>query len=274
MISYPNAKINIGLNIVEKRQDGYHNIETVFYPIPLVDTLQIVPSESCTDYNFSSSGIVVDGDSEENLVVKSYRLLQREFPLPPIDIALHKQIPFGAGLGGGSADAAFALKLLNEQFALALSDEELEQRATTLGADCPVFIRNKPVFATGIGDVFTPLPSLSLSRYWLLLVKPPIAIPTPLAYAKVSPKLPEKSIFTLIEQPIEKWKNTIVNDFEESVFDSFPRIKEIKEKMYDLGAVYASMSGSGSSVYGLFEKELTLETADFEDCFVVGGKLN
>lgn len=273
MILYPNAKINIGLNIVEKRPDNYHNIETVFYPIGLSDVLSIEPSETCSDYSFSTSGISIDGNPDDNLIIKAYRLLQSEYEIPPVDISLMKQIPFGAGLGGGSSDAAFMLQALNELFSLKISLKRLERFASELGADCPVFIRNKPVFATGIGDVFTPI-KLSLKDYFLLLVKPDIHISTVEAYSLIIPEMPDHSLLELIQQPIEEWKNTIKNDFEVSVFKHYPEVREIKETMYDLGAVYASMSGSGSSVYGLFETPLEeKEVKVFANHFVTGGYL-
>ena len=274
MILYPNAKINIGLNVTEKRSDGYHNIETVFYPIGLSDVLSVEASETCSDYSFSSSGIAIGGEPEDNLIVKAYRLLQSEYEIPPIDISLVKQIPFGAGLGGGSADAAFMLKALNELFNLKISVKKLEKIASELGADCPVFIRNKPVFASGIGNVFTPV-KLSLKDYFLLLVKPDIHVSTPEAYSLVVPEKPQYSLLELIKNPISEWKKTIKNDFEKSVFASHPEIRKIKETMYGLGALYASMSGSGSSVYGIFEtspEEKNIQL--FNDCFVTGGYLS
>ena len=271
MLSFPNAKINIGLNITEKRPDGYHNLETVFYPVGLCDVLEVQPSETCDDYSFSSSGISIDGDPEQNLIVKAYRLLQQDFPLPPVDISLVKQIPFGAGLGGGSADAAFMLKMLNEMANLELTDAQLETYAVQLGADCPVFIRNKPVFATGIGNVFTET-DLSLAGYFLVLIKPDIHVSTPEAYSMVIPRKPEKSLQELVKLPVAQWKDLVVNDFEKSVFARYPRIAEIKDELYRAGALYASMSGSGSSVYGLFASEPE-NFLVFDDCFVTGGEL-
>ena len=271
MITYPNAKINIGLNVVEKRLDGYHNIETVFYPIGLCDVLEISVSETCTDYSFSTSGITIDGDPEDNLIVKAYRLLHSQYQFPPIDISLVKQIPFGAGLGGGSADAAFALKSINQLFELKISPKKLEKLAARLGADCPVFIRNKPVFATGIGNVFTST-DLSLKGYFLLLVKPDIHISTPDAYSLVKPEKTEISLSELIKQPVSEWKNTIKNDFEKSVFGIYPEISKIKSQLYEMEAEYASMSGSGSSVYGLFKFEPDINDL-FENYFVTGGIL-
>ena len=271
MITYPNAKINIGLNVVEKRPDGYHNIETVFYPIGLCDVLEIEPSEGCTDYSFSASGIPLSGDPEENLIVKAYRLLQSEYDIPPVDISLIKQIPFGAGLGGGSADAAFTLKMLNEMFELKITPRKLEKLAAVLGADCPVFIRNKAVYATGIGNVFSPA-KISLKGYFLVLIKPDIHVSTPEAYSLVIPEKPDVSIAENIQRPISEWKALIKNDFEKSVFALHPEIAEIKNNLYAAGAVYASMSGSGSSVYGLFESEPVLDFK-LHNCFVTGGML-
>jgi 4-diphosphocytidyl-2-C-methyl-D-erythritol kinase len=272
MIVFPNAKINLGLNVVEKRPDGYHNIETVFYPIGLSDVLEVEPSETCTDYSFSSSGIQLDGDPEDNLIVKAYRLLRSEYQFPAIDISLIKQIPFGAGLGGGSSDAAFMLRTVNELFALKITPRKLEKLASKLGADCPVFVKNRPVFATGIGNVFTPI-DLSLKGYFLLLVKPDIHVSTPEAYSLVVPEKPEFSLQELIKHPISEWKTTIKNDFEKSVFAVHPAIGEIKNNLYEMGAIYASMSGSGSSVYGIFE-DMPSKLDIFEDCFVTGGVLD
>ena len=271
MVLFPNAKINLGLNIVEKRPDGYHNIETVFYPIGLCDVLEIEPSETCTDYSFSSSGIPIDGDPEDNLIVKAYHLLRSGYQFPAIDISLVKQIPFGAGLGGGSSDAAFTLKAINELFKLKITPSRLEKIAAKLGADCPVFIRNKPVFATGIGNMFTPI-KLSLKGYFLVLVKPDIHVSTPEAYSLVVPQKPEFSLLELITQPIQNWKDLIKNDFEKSVFARHPSIEQIKNDLYEMGAVYASMSGSGSSVYGIFE-EIPAQNDLFKNYFVSGGIL-
>lgn len=274
MISYPNAKINIGLNIIEKRPDGYHNIETVFYPFGLSDVLSVEPSATCSDYSFSSGGIAIGGNPDDNLVIKAYRLLQSEYEIPPVDISLIKQIPFGAGLGGGSSDAAFMLKALNVLFELKISTKKLEKLASELGADCPVFIRNKPVFASGIGNVFSPV-KLVLKNYFLLLVKPDIHVSTPEAYSLVIPEKPQVSLSELIQSPIAEWKGLIKNDFEKSVFTRYPQIAEIKDSMYDLGAVYASMSGSGSSVYGIFETPPNeKDVLMFKDHFVTGGYLS
>lgn len=252
MITYPNAKINLGLNIVEKRPDGYHNLETVFYPINLQDALEVTKLKGEAEYALKNSGVPIEGEPDDNLVVKAYRLLKQDYPdLPAVDIHMYKHIPTGAGLGGGSSDAAFMLKLLNEKFKLELSVEQLEEYAARLGADCAFFIRNKPVFATGIGNVFEPI-ELSLKGYYLVLVKPDIFVSTKEAYAGIHPQQPEYSLKDIIRQPVENWKKLMKNDFEESIFKIYPEIAAIKDKLYDMGAVYAAMSGSGSSVFGIF----------------------
>ncbi|MBR1668664.1 MAG: 4-(cytidine 5'-diphospho)-2-C-methyl-D-erythritol kinase [Bacteroidaceae bacterium] len=255
MIVYPNAKINIGLNVVEKRPDGYHNLETVFYSIGLQDILEIQEIETDVPdcgYRLKVTGTVLDGSPEDNLVVRALKLLKKDFDLPPVSIGLYKHIPTGAGLGGGSSDAAFTIKTLNDRFKLGLSNEQMEDYCSQLGADCPFFIQNKPVFATGIGNVFHPI-ELNLQYKQLVLVKPDIFVSTKDAYAKVKVQHPEKQLPELLSQPIETWKDTVVNDFEASVFSKYPEIAAIKDKMYDLGAIYASMSGSGSSVFGIFD---------------------
>ena len=268
MICFPNAKINLGLNIVNKRPDGYHNIETIFYPIPVKDALEIVPAETTA---FKSMGIEVTGAPENNLVMKAYNLLAKSHPMPALEIILLKKIPFGAGLGGGSADAAFMLKLLNEYCELNLTDTYLEEMAASIGADCPFFIQNKPVFASGIGDLFEPV-NLSLSGYHLCLVKADIFVSTPQAYAMVQPAQPKHSLKEICEQPIETWKEYMVNDFEASIFAQHPSLQTIKESLYEQGAVYASMSGSGSSVFGLFKDPTDLQKT-FPTCYVWEGML-
>ena len=266
MLRFPNAKINLGLNVVSKRPDGYHNIETVFCPIDLCDALEIVPSDSDTDITFTPFGTDVGCHPENNLVVKAYRLLSKYYDLPGAKIFLHKQIPSGAGLGGGSSDAAFALKMLNELFSLECSNARLEEIASELGADCAFFIRNKPVFASGTGNIFEPI-DFSPKNYFLVLIKPDIFISTPKAYAMIKPAIPEKSLKEIIQQPIETWKNEMINDFEIPVFAEYPEIKEIKDKLYEAGAVYASMSGSGSSVFGIFDSRPDSISDLFPDCF-------
>lgn len=263
MITFPNAKINLGLNITEKRPDGYHNLETIFYPIPLEDALEACPrKEGPGCYSLSQSGLSIEGDAENNLVVKAYKLLDETYHLPPVDIYLHKHIPSGAGLGGGSADAAFMLKLLNRMYRLNLTDDQLEAYAARLGADCAFFVRNQPTYAEGIGNIFSPV-ELSLAGWQLLLVKPNIFVSTRDAFARIRPRHPERNLRDLINQPVESWKDYMINDFEESVFPQFPAIGDIKTELYHLGAVYASMSGSGSSVYGLFAPDAVLPDVDF-----------
>ena len=269
MITFPNAKINLGLNIVEKRPDGYHNLETIFYPIPLQDALEITPWEGGErKYKLAQSGIQIAGDDENNLVVKAYKLLDSLYNLLPIEINLLKHIPSGAGLGGGSADAAFMLCMLNQHFQLNIPNDQLEVYAAQLGADCAFFVENKPTFAEGIGNIFSPI-ELSLKGYKLLLVKPDIFVSTRDAFAQIKPKRPTISLKEVAKMPVEAWKTYMVNDFEESVFPQFPAIADIKAKLYDMGAIYASMSGSGSSVFALFKGDAELPKVDFgEGAFV------
>lgn len=274
MITFPNAKINLGLNITEKRPDGYHNLETIFYPIPIEDALEInLLHDGDGKYCLHQAGIEIAGEAENNLVVKAYKLLDEWFDLPPVDIHLFKHIPSGAGLGGGSADAAFMLKLLNEKFGLGLGCDKLEEYAARLGADCAFFIRNTPTYAEGIGNIFSPV-SLSLKGYQLWLVKPDIFVSTRDAFSLIKPHRPEHPLKEAVRLPVEEWKKHMVNDFEESVCPQYPAIGEIKEEMYKQGAIYASMSGSGSSVYGLFAADAILPDIDFgEKAFVYKGKL-
>ena len=257
MITYPNAKINLGLNIVEKRPDGYHNLETVFYPINLQDALEVTKLENeDEEYKLKVSGVTIEGEPDNNLVVKAYRLLKKDFPdMAPINIHMFKHIPTGAGLGGGSADAAFMIKLLNNKFKLDLSTEKMEEYAAILGADCAFFIHNKPVFASGIGNIFESI-NLSLKGYYIVLVKPDIFVSTKDAFANIVPMHPNHSLKEIIRMPIETWRATMKNDFETSVFQKYPEIAAIKDKLYDMGAIYASMSGSGSAVYGIFREQV------------------
>lgn len=270
MICFPNAKINLGLNIVSKRPDGYHNIETVFYPIPVKDALEIVPADL---FSFTQTGIPVDAPPEKNLAVKAFMRLKEQYAIPPVEIHLLKVIPFGAGLGGGSSDAAFMLKLLNDYASLHLSEDTLEEVAATLGADCPFFIRNMPVFATGTGNIFEPV-DLSLKGYHLCLVKPDVSVSTAEAYARVTPVQPAVSLKEIVGSPVNTWKEQMINDFEDSVFPRYPVIRQIKETLYEAGALYASMSGSGSSVFGLFDKSTCFKKhSTFPGCFVWEGEL-
>lgn len=248
MIVFPNAKINIGLNVVSKREDGYHNLETIFFPVKLADALEFAEAEETT---LTTSGIQLQGAPEQNLILKAYRLLQVDFNLPPLQFHLHKVIPFGAGLGGGSSDAAFTLKMLNDYYKLGLTQQNLELYAAQIGADCPFFILNRPTFATGIGNKFHNI-ELNLSDYEIVILKPDILVSTPEAYKNVIPRNPKFRLTEIIKTPVNDWKNLIVNDFEKSVFSKYPQISELKELLYDLGAGFASMSGSGSAVFGIF----------------------
>ncbi len=266
MICFPNAKINLGLHITSKRADGYHNLETVFYPIGLTDALEIVLSDSNEAYRFFPSGIEISGNSDDNLVIRAWKLIAQEKNIPPIDIHLLKKIPFGAGLGGGSSDAVFMLKLLNETFALGYSVEELSKKAAKLGADCSFFIKNKPSFATGIGDIMQPI-DLQLEQYPFVLVKPDVFVSTKDAYSMIIPQKPTHSLREIISEPIQDWKKWLKNDFETPVFDKYPQIATIKQELYNLGALYASMSGSGSSVFGFFKEIPDIENR-FQNCFV------
>lgn len=282
MITFPNAKINLGLNITGKRSDGYHNIKTVFYPVPIEDALEIhvqnysqAPTRNLQSmkYSLHQAGLYIEGKEEENLVVKAYLMLDKVFDLPPIDIHLYKHIPSGAGLGGGSSDAAFMLKLLNERFGLGLTNDKLEEYAATLGADCAFFIKNKPTYAEGIGNIFSPV-SLSLKGYQILLVKPDIFVSTREAFSHIKPHQTEYQLKETVVLPVNEWKERLVNDFEASVFPQYPAIGKIKEKLYDNGAIYASMSGSGSSVFGLFAPDAIIPEIDFEKVsFLYKGKL-
>lgn len=257
MITFPNAKINLGLDVVSKRPDGYHNLETIFYPIPLEDVLEItlVDDGDAPECDFTMYNAVFEGDDNDNLVVKAYRILAADYSLPKVKMSLYKNIPTGAGLGGGSADSAFALKMLNEIASLGLSDERLEEYAARIGADCAFFIRNTPAYATGIGNILTPT-TCNICGYTLALVKPDIHISTKEAYSLVSPAAPETPLTDIATLPIREWKGRMKNDFEKSVFAAHPSMEKIKEKLYSMGAIYASMSGSGSAFFGIFDKEL------------------
>lgn len=282
MITFPNAKINLGLNITEKRPDGYHNLETVFYPVPIEDALEIHVQNNCQlpaangqvqKFSLHQAGLEITGNAADNLVVKAYLMLDKVFDLPPVDIHLYKHIPSGAGLGGGSSDAAFMLKLLNKRFELGLTAEKLEEYAAALGADCAFFINNMPTYAEGIGNLFSPI-TFSLKDYQILLVKPDIFVSTQEAFSLIKPHKPEYSLKETIALPVSEWKERLVNDFETSVFPQYPAIGEIKDKLYQKGAIYAAMSGSGSSVFGLFTPGTPLPEADFEKkSFVFKGKM-
>lgn len=273
MIVFPCAKINLGLNIVSKRPDGYHDLQTVFHPIPLYDALEVhvmneeFPSDVPCD--LLVSGMVLEGDNQDNLVVKAYHLLSKDFSLPRIHVHLYKGIPSQAGLGGGSSDAAFMIKLLDEMFKLDMGLAEMERYATRLGADCPFFISAEPSYATGIGEVLSPVDAHgSLAGYHLLVVKPPVAVSTREAYASIVPQMPEKSCRDIVQQPIKTWREELTNDFEESVFALLPELADIKNKLYELGAEYAQMSGSGSALFGIFKHKPTFDPSLFSGCQV------
>lgn len=250
MILFPNAKINLGLYITRRRDDGYHDLSTCFYPVKWRDIIEIVPAHGDT-ITLTVTGRKVECEPEKNLVMKAYRALDSVIPLPPVDIYLHKVIPDGAGLGGGSADAAFTLLGLNELLQLKLPKERLAAIASTVGADCSFFIYNTPMLAAGIGDIFTPA-DIDLSDYCIAIVKPHASVSTREAYSGVTPRLPSMPLDMALAMPVESWRDNVANDFEESIFPSHPEISEVKSMLYDLGAVYASMSGSGASVFGLF----------------------
>lgn len=262
MVVFPNCKINLGLNIIRKRADNYHDLETVFYPLPITDALEIVTTNKQNDENsiqFSSSGLQIDGNTESNLCLKAYHLVKKDFPdIPSIKMHLHKAVPMGAGLGGGSADASFTLKLLNNKFNLGLSKEQLIYYSLQLGSDCPFFIVNKPCFATGRGEVLEEI-KIDLSRYKLVIVNPGIHISTGWAFSQIKPVQPKQSIKEIIQLPLEQWKDILINDFEQPVLSNYPDLKILKENLYKAGAVYASMSGSGSTFYGIFRKEDKLQ---------------
>lgn len=269
MLVFPNAKINLGLYVTSKRPDGYHNLITCFYPVSWQDALEIVPSDVIT---FTTSGIAIPGNSDDNLCLKAYHLLAKDYDLPPVHIHLHKNIAMGAGLGGGSSDAAFTIKTLNNLFELHLSTEQQQNYARQLGSDCAFFIENKPVLAVERGDQFLPIQLPDLSNYYILLVYPSVHVSTQLAYSQVKPQMPIYSLEkSLTEQPITTWKDVISNDFEKSVFAVFPLLAEIKQKLYDLGAIYAAMSGSGSTLFGIFEQ--LPETNYFDNCKIWSGKM-
>lgn len=274
MVLYPNAKINIGLNITSKRSDGYHNIQTIFYPLALHDQLAISIGQSDSRYsvcNFKSEGIVLDVNTGDNLVEKAYKLLDEIYTLPSVNVELIKNIPIGAGLGGGSSDAAFMLVALRDLFQLNIDDDDLEIFAAKLGADCPFFIKNKPIYATGIGNVFSPV-DITLNNYHIMLVKPSIHVSTAEAYSGVKPQETDLYLPNLVKMPVDEWKHNIFNDFEKGVFIQYPEIKLIKELLYDSGALYASMSGSGSSVFGLY-RDSPPELKEFRNYFVFNSQI-
>ena len=280
MINFPIAKINLGLNVVSKREDGYHNLETVFYPVPIKDALEVFPMEdgfpSDVRCDLKVTNLFIDGDEQKNLVVKAYNMIAQDYELPRVHVHLYKHIPTQAGMGGGSSNCAYMIRLLNEMFSLGMSDEKMIGYAARLGADCAFFIKAQPAYAEGIGEKLQPI-SIDLSGCKMLVVRPNIPVSTKEAFSLITPQVPKKNCLDIVRQPIETWKDELVNDFERSVFAIHPEIGRLKEMMYEQGAVYAAMSGSGSSVFGLFsdtpdEKsfvgcmdELSIFTIDMSD---------
>ena len=257
MIQFSPCKINLGLSILEKRADGFHALETVFYPVSLHDIVEVVPAKL---FAFSHSGISIPGEASTNLCVKAFHLLKADFPeMGDVKIHLHKNIPMGAGLGGGSGDGTTVLILLNQLFELKLTQKQLLDYAANLGSDCPFFIFNEACHATGRGEILEPT-SIDLSNYTIALVHPGIHIATSWAFQQLSPCVKEKSIATIINQPMNTWKSELINDFEAPVFKAHPPLEAFKNNLYDQGAIYASMSGSGSSLFGIFPKGTKIES--------------
>lgn len=269
MVSFPHCKINLGLHVVEKRKDGFHNIETCFYPVPRTDILEVIKS---TQFEFTTSGLPIAGLPEQNLCVKAYHFLANEFKLGSVKIHLHKILPMGAGVGGGSADAAFMLRSLNSLFKLNLSQAVLKSYAVELGSDCAFFLQDQPMLAEGKGEILTGAP-VSLKGKYLVLVKPDVHVATADAYAGVVPAKPVNRLQDVLQLPIDSWRDKLVNDFEPSVFKKFPVIAELKSRLYKNGAVYACMSGSGASVFGIFNSPVDLK-AEFATADYWGGILN
>lgn len=259
MVTFPPCKINLGLNIIRKRKDGFHDLETCFYPIPFTDVLEIIPSR---ELSFNSSGSLIPGKPEDNLCLKAFRLIREKFNIGDVNIHLHKVIPTGGGLGGGSSDAASTLTLLNTIFDLNISQHDLAYFASTLGSDCAFFIHNKPMMGTGRGEILDPI-ALTLKNKFLVVINPDIHISTADAFSCVIPSEKEISLSSILQMPIQQWRSSLVNDFEISVFKIHPTLKSIKESLYEAGAVYASMSGSGSAIYGLFDDEVNLKPLPF-----------
>lgn len=271
MITFPIAKINLGLNVVEKRLDRYHNLQTVFYPVPIMDALEIAPMSegfpSDVDCDLKVTNIHIEGDEQRNLVVRAYQLLKKDFPsLPRIHTHLWKGIPTQAGMGGGSSDCAYMIRLLNETFDLQLTNEQMQQYAAQLGADCAFFIESVPCYAEGIGEQLEPI-SLDLSGWYIGVVRPDIPVPTKEAFSRIHPHYPSLNCREVVMQPVETWRDNLINDFEESVFALHPEIGAVKEQLYKMGATYAAMSGSGSALFGLFKEEPDGLRQAFPDMF-------
>lgn len=271
MLTKPIAKINLGLNVVEKRPDGYHNLETVFYPVQIEDALEVYPMDpefpSEYDCDLKVTNITIDGDEQRNLVVRAYNLLKADFPtLPRIHAHLYKGIPTQAGMGGGSSDCGFMITLLNDMFKLGLSDQQMIDYAAHLGADCAFFILNRPCYAEGIGEKLQPI-DLDLKGWYLSLVRPDIPVSTREAFALIKPHYPEVNCREVVKQPVESWRDALVNDFEGSVFAVHPELGAVKDRLYELGATYAAMSGSGSTLFALSHQPLNLDEFNSEGTF-------
>lgn len=279
MLTFPCAKINLGLNITSKREDGYHNLETIFYPVPLTDALEVklmhddFPSDEPCDLKITENA--VDCDEKNNLVVKAYTLLAQDFKLPRVHTHLVKRIPMQAGLGGGSADGAFMIRLLDERFRLNMGIAEMERYASRLGSDCAFFITTEPSFATGRGEVLEPvnIAEQNLKGYYIAIVKPAIAVSTREAFKQIICRQPEHCCRDIVRQPVETWKTVLTNDFEEPAFEQHPELADIKQRLYDLGAVYAQMSGSGSAFFGLFRTDPQQLNNAFPACYTFTTKL-
>ena len=277
MITFPVAKINLGLNVVEKRADGYHNLQTVFYPVPIMDALEIVPMSdgfpSDVDCDLKVTNITIEGDEQRNLVVRAYHLLKADYPeLPRVHAHLWKGIPTQAGMGGGSSDCGYMIRLLNETFDMGLSSEQMQQYAARLGADCAFFIESSACYAEGIGERLQPI-DLDLSGWHIGVVRPDIPVPTKEAFSRIHPHYPALNCRDGVKQPVETWRDRLTNDFEESVFALHPEIGAVKEQLYKMGATYAAMSGSGSALFGLFKDEPDALRQTFPDMFTFSGVL-
>lgn len=271
MITFPIAKINLGLNVVEKRPDGYHNLETVFYPVGIKDALEVYEMDkdfpSDADCDLKVTNIHIEGDEQRNLVCRAYQLLKQDFPtMPRVHAHLYKGIPTQAGMGGGSSDCGFMITLLDEMFHLGLTEQQMIDYAARLGADCAFFIFNKPCYAEGIGEKLQPI-GLSLKGWYLAVVRPAIPVSTKEAFSLITPQYPPQNCRDIVMQPVETWRDALTNDFEKSVFTLHPEIGAIKDRLYDMGAVYAAMSGSGSSLYGLFRQPVSLDEFNAEGTF-------
>lgn len=277
MITFPIAKINLGLNVVERRPDGYHNLETVFYPVNIKDALELTMMNtkfpSPVDCDIKVSNLNVEGDEQRNLVVRAYQLLKCDFPqMPRVHAHLYKVIPTQAGMGGGSSDCAYTIRLLNEMFTLGLTEQRMIDYAAQLGADCAFFILSRPSYAEGIGERLVPV-SLDLSSYYIGVVRPDIPVSTREAFSLIKPVKPAKCCRDVVMQPIETWRDELSNDFEQSVFALHPEIEAIKQRLYNLGAVYAAMSGSGSAVFGIFQDPIEISKHFPSDMFTYFGRL-